>query len=367
MSFISLQSKTEGKSGIKKIPDKAGISQSQYQPGPTVGPQGDPKSSRVCIIGEAPGRTEVRTGKPFQGEAGRILDMILHNCGIVRARSYITNYIKEFVPKGSLKKFMSDSGKFSSAGLYWRDYLQQELSEVDSDIIITLGKPATAAITGESNITKRRGYLMRSLPEFGSRWVMPTIHPASCLYGGNYINRYYIENDIRKAMQLLNSGKLAPEVDPFTRTHAIYPITVQAVADAMEDMRNAGIFSFDIEVANYEVSCMGFACDPLTAYSIPLNVKGLWDEAEEIALWEMFADVLEDESLGKVGQNLIFDIHFLMTHQHLFVKGPIYDTMIAHHIIYPDFLKGLGFLASIYTNREYWKDMIKFKNIKKES
>jgi len=363
MSFISLNSSPSGGATTSRR------NRHKHTPSKTVGPQGNPETSRICIIGEAPGRTEVNTGQPFQGEAGRILDMILHNAGIIRAQNYITNYIKEFVPKGSMKRFMSDRGTMTEAGMYWREELRHELESVKADIIITLGKYSTAALTGNADITKRRGYLTRSLPDFGSRWVMPTIHPASCLYGGNYINRYYIEHDFKKAIALLNKGLRCDSLDDsiFTNTHAIFPTTITEVEEAIEDIISAGIMSFDIEVSNYEVSCFGMACDPLTAYTIPLNVQNLWTPEEELVIWDMLADILESPHIKKVGQNLIFDIHFLMTHQHIFVRGAIYDTMIAHHIIYPDFLKGLDFLASIYTNRRYWKDMVKFKNPKKDS
>jgi hypothetical protein len=51
----------------------------------------------------------------------------------------------------------------------------------------------------------------------------------------------------------------------------------------------------------------------------------------------------------------------------IFVRGYIEDTMMSHSIMYPEFLKGLGFLGSIYTDLPYWKDMVNFKNIKKEA
>jgi len=44
------------------------------------------------------------------------------------------------------------------------------------------------------------------------------------------------------------------------------------------------------------------------------------------------------------------------------------DTMIAHSIMYPEMLKGLGFLTSMYCgSQEYYKNMVKFDNIKEAS
>jgi DNA polymerase I-like protein with 3'-5' exonuclease and polymerase domains len=78
--------------------------------------------------------------------------------------------------------------------------------------------------------------------------------------------------------------------------------------------------------------------------------------------------VLGNPNSVKVVQNGAFDINFLLTRCGIEVRGPIEDTMIAHHIQYPELQKGLGFLGSIYCGSQaYWKDMIKFENIKEES
>ena len=70
----------------------------------------------------------------------------------------------------------------------------------------------------------------------------------------------------------------------------------------------------------------------------------------------------------KIVQNGIFDIQFLLTKCGIEVRGPIRDTMISHHIMYPELLKGLAFLVSIYGGSQaYYKDMVKFENIKGES
>ena len=61
----------------------------------------------------------------------------------------------------------------------------------------------------------------------------------------------------------------------------------------------------------------------------------------------------------------MFDIPFLLTRAGVDVRGPIHDTMVGHSVLYPELQKGLGFLGSIYCGaQEYWKDTVKFKNIK---
>lgn len=340
------------------------VSRPEHSPN-EVGSQG-PKIARLAFIGEAPAKQELKENRPFAGDAGRVFDHCLHDAQIIRASSYVTNFIKVSIGK-DIAKYTGKGGKnLTSDGCYWRDNLAEELKDVKADILVTLGGPATLAVTGNSSISKIRGYLTRTSESFGSRPCLPTLHPASCLYGGNYINKYYIAHDFRKAARLLlpEGGVMEHDVCAVR-----FPETINEVEHMVSEMREAGIFAFDIEVANYEVSCLSFAASKELSYSILLCQEGLWSDIEELQIWNLLASILEDKSLAKVGQNLIFDMHFLMSHQNIFVRGPIVDTMIGHHLIYPDFLKGLRFLASIYTNVPDWKDMVKFKggNIKKES
>ncbi|KKK69376.1 hypothetical protein LCGC14_2934630, partial [marine sediment metagenome] len=92
-----------------------------------------------------------------------------------------------------------------------------------------------------------------------------------------------------------------------------------------------------------------------------------WTLEEEVRIWNGIANIMGDESITKIGQNFIFDIHFLAYKMNIITRGPIIDTMMAHSILYPDFLKSLNFLGSVYTKQPYWKDMVKFKDIKAES
>lgn len=82
----------------------------------------------------------------------------------------------------------------------------------------------------------------------------------------------------------------------------------------------------------------------------------MWTESQETLIWQELADILGDPSIGTIGQNLIFDISFMLQQNNIHTRGPIYDTMVAHHIIWPDFPKGLDFLCSMHTDHPYYKD-----------
>src|SRR5215213_11269500 len=50
--------------------------------------------SRLAIVGEAPGEQEVEEGRPFVGNAGKLLDKLLEEAGIDRSKVYVTNTVK---------------------------------------------------------------------------------------------------------------------------------------------------------------------------------------------------------------------------------------------------------------------------------
>lgn len=71
--------------------------------------------------------------------------------------------------------------------------------------------------------------------------------------------------------------------------------------------------------------------------------------AEAEAIMQEFKLVFEDESIGKIGQNIKFDISFLKWYG-VEVKGRLFDTMIAHYLLQPDMRHGMDVLAENYLN-----------------
>lgn len=71
--------------------------------------------------------------------------------------------------------------------------------------------------------------------------------------------------------------------------------------------------------------------------------------AEAETLVQEFKGVFENEGIGKIGQNLKFDIAFLKWYG-IEVKGRLFDTMIAHYLLQPDMRHGMDILAETYLN-----------------
>lgn len=319
-------------------------------------------TAKIAIVGEAPGAYEDMQLKPFVGPAGTVLENCLHASGLIRSECYLTNVIK-VRPKGNLIDpfFSGTKGTFTSDGMFWVNHLREELDAQGANVIIACGAVAQAALTGTHKVMKYRGYLFESIGLKEPRKVIPTIHPAAALRG-MYIYRHMIAADMKKAKE---ESKLRTLVRPERQIIFNFQ-TVEEVLQWLEYYEHAEILAFDIEVLNYEISCISFASDPGIAISIPLSDK--WSESEELVIYRALQRVLGNPNSTKVAQNAIFDIHFLLTRCGIEVRGPIHDTMIAHHIMYSELPKGLGFLVSIYGGAQaYYKDMVKFTNIKDES
>jgi hypothetical protein len=219
--------------------------------------------------------------------------------------------------------------------------------------------------------------VVETRPELSCAKAIPIIHPASSLYGGGpkkksgdrispYIQRYYTTNDLRKIKEEATTPELRrPERE------ILLPSGIRNALEWLDYFNSCPRFSVDIEVVNYEVSAIALADSPTQAMSFPFY-HNVFDEAEEVALWKGMARVLGNRKIVKVFQNGIFDIHFLATRVGVIVEpltpDMIEDTMIAHSVMFPEMLKSLDFLGSLYCgNQAYWKNMVRFDNIKENA
>ncbi|HWC62000.1 MAG TPA: uracil-DNA glycosylase [Rhizomicrobium sp.] len=130
---------------------------------------------RVMFIGEAPGRDEDRSGKPFVGRAGQLLDRMLASIGLDRRiNTYITNVINWRPPDNR------DPSPEEAAMCL--PFLRRHIELADPGVIVLLGAVAARHVMGISDgIMKSRGRWMEY--RVGTRMVpvMPTLHPAYLL------------------------------------------------------------------------------------------------------------------------------------------------------------------------------------------
>lgn len=327
----------------------------------TIPPSG-PRSAKIAIIGEAGGAYENAQLRPFVGPAGTVLEQCLHSAGIIRSEVYLDNVVPWQPPKNDIGPYYSGTkGTFSPDGVECVKALRERLNNVDANVLVACGATAFSALAGVKGILKYRGYVFQSTGLDRVRKVIPIIHPAAALRG-MYLYRHLIAADLKK----VKIESLFPELKRPDRQLIYEYGNVEEALEWLEYFEKQPRVCFDTEVINYELACISFSSDPSIACSFPVGDR--WSELEELQIWRGIQRVLGNPNSTKIVQNGAFDINFLLTRCGIEVIGPIEDTMIGHHIQFPELQKGLAFLGSIYcSSQTYWKDMIKFDNIKEEA
>ena len=127
--------------------------------------------ARVMIIGEAPGKEEDETGKPFVGSAGRYLDHVLEGTKLDRRDFFITNTVKCRPPKNRTPKAI-ETGTCES------NYLFEQIELINPKLIMLLGGVSTKAVLGEKSVGNLRG---RVVERDGRRYIVG-YHPAVRFY-----------------------------------------------------------------------------------------------------------------------------------------------------------------------------------------
>lgn len=138
-----------------------------------------PRSAATMFIGEQPGNEEDLLGKPFVGPAGKLLDKALHEAGIDRKTTFVTNVVKHFKWSPRWKRRIHDKPDSMEirACVPW---LQAEIEILKPKIIVCLGATAAQTLLGKQfRVTVQRGQFIEST--FGNALITATIHPSSIL------------------------------------------------------------------------------------------------------------------------------------------------------------------------------------------
>ena len=101
----------------------------------------------------------------------------------------------------------------------------------------------------------------------------------------------------------------------------------------------------DIDPINAELVGMSFSYAENQAFYVPIPA----DREEATKIVNEFKELLENEQTLKVGQNIKYDI-LVLSNYGVNVKGPMFDTMIAHYVLQPELRHNMDYLAEIYLN-----------------
>ena len=154
-----------------------------------------PRDARLMVIGEAPGAEEDRTGEPFVGRAGHMLDAMLRAIGCDRDTVFIANTIK-CRPPGNRDPRVDEVTACN-------DYLEQQLTAVAPDVVIAVGRIAAQRLLQvEMPLGRMRGKT-HQLPDRDVPLVV-TYHPAYLLREPAQKARAW--EDLKRVRALLESA-----------------------------------------------------------------------------------------------------------------------------------------------------------------
>ena len=115
-----------------------------------------PAHAAIMMVGEQPGDSEDREGRPFVGPAGRLLDDALREAGVTRGTVFVTNAVKHFKwePRGKRRMHKTPAQREVDACRYW---LERELTRVSPRVVVALGSTALKALLQDAHVYPDQG------------------------------------------------------------------------------------------------------------------------------------------------------------------------------------------------------------------
>jgi uracil-DNA glycosylase len=353
--------------------------------------------SKIVLVGEAWGERENLFEHAFVGYSGVELAKMLHQAKLAPALPYdkpselemitfwqelrsnhdiaLANVFNCRPTDNNVELFFTDakSGVAELPPLKRGKYLKSEYlphltnlwHEIECEkpnLVIAFGNTACWALLGETKISALRGTLQMSA-RLGVK-VLPTYHPAAVLRQWNL--RPIVLADLEKAER----EAATTHINRIERWLTVNP-TLDEIREWLT--RPAEFYAVDIEnpklvspggkpaYLSGQIAMIGFARAHNDAMVIPFFDEtkpggNYWPSVrDEVAAWRLAQQALASP-IPKLFQNGVYDLSHLLTRK--FRPAACHnDTMLLHHALYPEMLKSLGFLGSIYSDEIAWKTM----------
>lgn len=164
--------------------------------------EGNP-DSEIYFLGEAPGFHEDRLGRPFVGQAGKLLDQLIESVGLRREDVYISNVVRYRPP--------TNRDPLPEEILAFQPYVDREIEIIDPKIIVTLGRFSMGKFLPGSKITQVHGK-PRTINWHGKNvTVIPMYHPAAALRSLDIMHQ--IKEDFKAIPEALKKIEIKEEQD----------------------------------------------------------------------------------------------------------------------------------------------------------
>ncbi|MBI2676934.1 MAG: uracil-DNA glycosylase [Candidatus Yanofskybacteria bacterium] len=157
-------------------------------------------NSQIMFVGEAPGKNEAATGRPFCGASGRILDELLASAQIKRTDVYVTNIVKDRPP------FNRDP--LPEEIVVYGPFLDRQIEIIQPKVIATLGRFSMDYVMRKfglenllQSISKIHGKVFEAGTSYGKIKIVPLYHPAVAVYNASS------KDELKKDFQILKEFK----------------------------------------------------------------------------------------------------------------------------------------------------------------
>jgi len=309
---------------------------------------GDP-NAEIIIIAEAPGEREKAMGIPLVGGSGQKLWKELRAYGIERAQCYVTNVCKRQVSQSTNADIRNPIK--GHEGEHWINLLRWELDQLpNKKIILVLGGLALKALFRHDSVTAWRG----SVLHYHGVPTVITFNPAMVLREPKWepIFRF----DLNKLNRVI-AGRFRYDADKeFIYHHDLSPSeAIDHITRVRDELRPV---SLDIEVIANETACIGFSNGGKRGVCINFRDQktNLYSAEDERRIRLAIQVMFNDERLDFIAQNGNFDICWMWYKDRIRIPRLYFDTMTAHHTLYPRLPHNLGFLTTQYTDYPYYKE-----------
>jgi len=138
-------------------------------------------NAKIMFIGEAPGLNEAKTGRPFCGKSGAILDELLLSAEIKREDVYVGNILKD--------RPQQNRDPLPEEIKIYGPFLDRQIEIIQPKIIATLGRYSMDYIMRKfgleeklEQISKMHGKVFDAKTSFGNIKIIPLYHPAVAVY-----------------------------------------------------------------------------------------------------------------------------------------------------------------------------------------
>ena len=323
----------------------------------------------VMIVGEAPGAAEEKTGKPFQGRAGKLLREILEDNGFDDENTFVANAVSCRPPENRTPR--------KAEIVACKDWLDYQVKRIKPKYVLLLGNTPCISMLGLKGIKNLRG---KPIEQDGVIFL-PTYHPAFALRDPR--NEPILRADIALLREIVDNDGLPKE-------EGLNPIEVTDRKTFRRMLRALkGAVSFDLETSClypwrygvggkrgkkpsplYDkpvVTAIGFGTRK-AQWTIPVHHYE-YQPFSKKQIKQMVAQITKKlEDCFVIAHNGKFDALWMKVHYGVHWKID-FDTMLAHYLLDENSRHGLKYLSQVYfgamdydddPTRANWEDMAKY-------